>query len=75
MFWALGSTERPPSQMLIDSTAVKAHLCAAGGERGEQSLAIGRLRSGLTTKIHAFTARFCPPPARLPADRRRAGAP
>ena len=50
--------------MLIDSTAVKAHRCAAGG-KGEQSQAIGRSRGGRTTKIHALTDRFCRPLAFL----------
>jgi hypothetical protein len=60
--------------VLIDSTAVKAHRCAAGGKGGEQSQAIGRSRGGRTTKIHALPDRACRPLAFLltggPADRR-----
>ena len=37
----------------IDSTASKAHRCAAGGKGGAQEQAIGRSRGGRTTKIHA----------------------
>ena len=42
---------RPPAQILIDSSAVKAHRCASGA-KGEQNQAIGS-RGGRTTKIHA----------------------
>jgi transposase len=51
--------------VLIDSTAVKAHRCAAGGKGREQSQAIGRSRGGRTTKIHALTDRACHPLAFL----------
>ena len=40
----------PPAQILIDSSAVKAHRSAAGGKGGEQDQAIGRSRGGRTTK-------------------------
>ena len=58
----------PPSQVLIDSTAVKAHRCAAGGKGGAEpshwSLA-GRAHDE-DPRPH----RPLLPPARLPADRR-----
>ncbi len=65
LFETLAQAGGPPSQVLIDSTAVKAHRCAAGGKGGEQSQAIGRSRGGRTTKIHALTDRFCRPLAFL----------
>lgn len=34
IFQALASTGGPPAQVLIDSSAVKAHRCAAGGKGG-----------------------------------------
>jgi len=34
IFHALASAGGPPAQVLIDSTAVKAHRCAAGGKGG-----------------------------------------
>ena len=34
MFHALASAGGPPAQVLIDSSAVKAHRCAAGGKGG-----------------------------------------
>ena len=34
LFEALAQAGGPPSQVLIDSTAVKAHRCAAGGKGG-----------------------------------------
>ena len=37
MFHALASAGGPPAQVLIDSSAVKAHRCAAGGKGGAQS--------------------------------------
>lgn len=51
--------------MLIDSTAVRAHRCTAGGKGGERSQAIGRSRGGRTTKIHALTDAFRRPVAFL----------
>ena len=59
----------PPAQVLIDSSAVKAHRSASGRQRGEHNQAIGRSRGGRTTKIHALTDRALPA-HRLPADRR-----
>jgi len=38
--------------VMIDSTIVRAHACAAGlGKQGEQGL--GRSKGGFTSKIHA----------------------
>ena len=34
IFHALASTGGPPAEVLIDSSAVKAHRCAAGGKGG-----------------------------------------
>jgi transposase len=34
IFHALASADGPPAQVLIDSSAVKAHRCAAGGKGG-----------------------------------------
>ncbi len=34
IFHALASTGGPPAQVLIDSSAVKAHRCASGGKGG-----------------------------------------
>ncbi len=64
LFETLAQAGGPPSQVLIDSTAVKA-TAAPQGARGEQSQAIGRSRGGRTTKIHALTDRFCRPLAFL----------
>ena len=49
LFHALATADGPPAELLIDSSAVKAHRCASG-EKGEQSQAIGRSRGGRTTK-------------------------
>jgi transposase len=37
LFETLAQAGGPPSQVLIDSTAVKAHRCAAGGKRGSRA--------------------------------------
>lgn len=65
VFHALASAGGPPAQVLIDSSAVKAHRCASGAKGGGLNQAIGRSRSGRTTKIHALTDRFCRPIAIL----------
>ena len=64
MFHALAAAGGPPAQVLIDSSAVKAHRCAAGA-KGERAQAIGRSRGGRTTKIHALTDAACRPIAFL----------
>jgi transposase len=66
IFQALASAGGPPAEVLIDSSAVKAHRCASGGKKGEQNQAIGRSRGGRTTKIHA---RWSLPPDRFPFER------
>jgi transposase len=63
--WTLARSGGPALQMMIDSTAVKAHRSAAGGKRGEKNQAIGRSRCGRTTKIHALTYEHCRPLAFL----------
>jgi transposase len=65
VFRALASLGGAQEQLLIDSSAVKAHRCASGGKHGELLQAIGRSRGGRTTKIHALTDRFCCPIAFL----------
>ncbi|MGH6629088.1 MAG: IS5 family transposase, partial [Burkholderiales bacterium] len=65
VFHALASAGGPPAEVLIDSSAVKAHRCAAGGKGGNFTQEIGRSRGGRTTKIHALTDRFCRPIAFL----------
>ena len=54
VFHALAAAGGPPADVLIDSSAVKAHRCASGG-KGESRQAIGRSRGGRTSKIHALT--------------------
>ncbi|WP_147049164.1 IS5 family transposase [Methylobacterium gnaphalii] len=58
LFETLAQSGGPPAQVLIDSSAVKAHRCASGGKGGKQNQAIGRSRGGRTTKIHALTDRL-----------------
>ena len=42
--------------LLIDSTVIRAHPCAAGAERRSAELeALGRSRGGFSTKTHAVT--------------------
>ncbi|WP_306891567.1 IS5 family transposase [Ancylobacter amanitiformis] len=65
LFHALASAGGPPVQVLIDSSAVKAHRSASGGKGGKRNQAIGRSRGGRTTKIHALTDRKCRPIAFL----------
>jgi transposase len=57
LFEALAAEAGPPSHVMIDSSAVKAHRSAAGGKGGERNQAVGRSRGGRTTKIHALTDR------------------
>ncbi|MHA7061294.1 IS5 family transposase [Azospirillum argentinense] len=65
MFHALASAGGPPAELLIDSSAVKAHRCASGGKGGKRRQVIGRSRGGRTTKIHALTDTACRPIAFL----------
>jgi transposase len=42
--------------ILIDSTIVRAHACAAGyGKDSQEQEALGRSRGGFSTKLHAIT--------------------
>lgn len=59
---ALFATGNPARKTLIqngpvsrEQTTVKAHRSTAGGKKGAQSRALGRLRGGRTTKIHALS--------------------
>ena len=63
IFHALASAGGPPAQVLIDSSAVKAHRCASGGKGARHQ--IGRSRGGRTTKIHTLTGADCRPIAFL----------
>ncbi|WP_100962110.1 IS5 family transposase [Bosea sp. FBZP-16] len=65
LFHVLASAGGPPAQVLIDSSAVKAHRSASGGKGGKRNQAIGRSRGGRTTKIHALTDCDCRPIAFL----------
>lgn len=48
--------DRDLQQVMIDSTVVRAHACAAGARgSSEQDEALGRSRGGFTTKIHVVT--------------------
>ena len=49
--------------ILIDSTMVYAHSCAAGAlkKRRQQAQALGRSRSGFTTKINLSLSDQCKP--------------
>ena len=56
---ALAGRETPYDLLLIDSTIVKAHPHSAGarkGAGGQAGEALGRSRSGFTTKIHAVVS-------------------
>ena len=65
IFHALSAAGGPPAQVLIDSSAVKAHRYASGGKGGSAPKLIGRSRGGRTTKIHALTDTACRPIAFL----------
>jgi len=41
IFNALANAGGPPAQLLIDSSAVRAHRSAAGGKRGNSNMSIG----------------------------------
>ncbi|MET0374766.1 MAG: IS5 family transposase [Rhizorhabdus sp.] len=58
VFEALAAAGGPPSEVLIDSTHVKAHRSAAGGKGGPHAQAIGSSRGGRNTKVHAITDRY-----------------
>lgn len=46
IFQALASAGGPPAEMLIDSSAVKAHRCASGGKRGNSARRSAALAAG-----------------------------
>ena len=46
IFHALASAGGPPAQVLIDSSAVKAHRCASGGKGGSASRRSGAHAAG-----------------------------
>ena len=54
LFHALADIGGPASEMLLDSSTMKAHRCAFGG-KGERAQAIGISRGGRTTKLHALS--------------------
>ena len=54
LFAQIASQGNLPSELMIDSTHVKAHRSAAGGKRGEWEQAVGRSRGGRTSKIHCW---------------------
>ncbi len=56
-FLPAGCSQYPDRQpILIDSTIVRAHACAAGAANSSaQAEALGRSQGGFTTKIHAMT--------------------
>jgi transposase len=55
LFIALSGRGRSTHTQMIDSTHVKAHRSASGGEGGEENQAVGRSRGGRNTKIHGIT--------------------
>jgi transposase/GNAT superfamily N-acetyltransferase len=61
LFHALANAYGLSAEVLIDSSAVKAHRSASGGRGGERNQAIGRSRGGRTTKLHALTDAHCRP--------------
>jgi transposase len=58
LFHALATNGGPLAELLIDSSAVKAHRCASWGKGGERSQEVRRSR-GRTPKIHALADRDC----------------
>ena len=59
IFHALASAGGPPEQVLIDSSAVKAHRCASGGKGGSKSG--DRPLARRTHNQDALTDRVCRP--------------
>jgi transposase len=55
VFETLAGRGRSMHTQMIDSTHVKAHRSASGGQGGEANQAIGRSRGGRNTKIHAIS--------------------
>lgn len=50
IFHALASAEGPPAQVLIDSSAVKAHRCASGGKGGNSPKRLAARAAGAPPK-------------------------
>jgi transposase len=64
LFETLAKAGGPPSQVLIDSSAVKAHRCAAGGEGGSRPrLSVARAAGARPKSMRSPTA----PAARSPS--------
>ena len=59
---------------MIDSTIVRAHQHSVGAKKADEDQAIGRLRGGLSTKIHTLVDALGNPD-QLPLDRRRGPRP
>ncbi len=60
LFHALAQAGGPPAQVLIDSSAVKAHRSAAGGKGGEKS-GHRPIAQRAHDEIHALTDTRCRP--------------
>jgi transposase len=58
IFEVLAKPGKDAVALSLDSTPIKAHRCAFGGEHNQ---AIGRSRGGRTTKIHALSDPLCRP--------------
>ena len=83
LFHALAQAGGPPAQVLIDSSAVKAHRCASGGKGGPLDQNPRAHRSALpahclpadwrtSCRLHGWIAALGAP-ARLPSSARRQG--
>ena len=54
---------------MIASTVVRAHHCAVGLKRDQESKGFGRSRGGFTTKALLSLSKGCTPDAMLGGDR------
>ncbi|WP_085938765.1 IS5 family transposase [Beijerinckia indica] len=61
IFAHAAAPEAAPEQAALDSTHVKLHRCAAGGQGGPEAQAIGLTKGGRNSKIHAIVDQFCRP--------------
>ncbi len=50
MFYALATAGGPPAELLIDSSAVKAHRCASGGKGGSRTKRLAAHAAGALPK-------------------------
>ena len=58
IFGSLASAGGPPAEVLLDSTAVKAHRCAAGGKGGSSAKQSGaRAAGGQPRSMHCATVK------------------